>query len=661
MRLPAIWSDHAIIQRNKPIVVWGWCDTPRVMVHATLGPVSAQAPSSWDGRFMLRLPPLSAGGPLELRVTCGKEECVCRDLHVGEVWLVSGQSNAEFPLMTFTPEDPLDQTPQYLQEGGEDPLLRCFTTFDDALVNWPDQLPPGSSWQLSSKETAPAFTAIGAWFALFHRKHFPEVPVGIVHSSWGGTPVCAWTSRETLARRPENRAMLEADDLAVYKKEAWKNLGTRPSFLDCICEDTQRFEDITQKDPGNKGFALGYAREDFDDSQWKTMTIPGSWLTQKISTHGSLWVRREVTIPPAWANQPLMLNLGGVDKHDITYFNGVQVGATGKDFDTQYWLTPRHYPIPAELVKPGRNVVAIRAYCFLYDAAFTGGAHAYSLKNPATGETIPLADIPWKAWPEYAFVPQGGRQEAFNPVCDSHAPHRLYENKILPLVPFPIRGVLWYQGETDADREETTDLYAIRFRDLIEDWRHAWGQGEDFPFYYVQLANYQASHPENWLKIQDAQRRVFLDTPETGVITATDLALFEPLDIHPHDKRSFGHRLFQLALRNLYGDTSVIPQGPTLDGTTREGQTLRLHFRYGEGLCAKDGQPLRGFEMAGADGVLHPAQATLQGEEILLSSPQVPHPTLCQYNGKVDLPEGNLVNRAGLPALSFRQEVDETP
>ena len=198
---------------------------------------------------MLRLPPLSAGGPLELRVTCGKEECVCRDLHEGEVWLVSGQSNAEFPLMTFTPEDPLDQTPQYLQEGGEDPLLRCFTTFDDALVNWPDQLPPGSSWQLSSKETAPAFTAIGAWFALFHRKHFPEVPVGIVHSSWGGTPVCAWTSRETLARRPENRAMLEADDLAVYKKEAWKNLGTRPSFLDCICEDTQRFEDITQKDP----------------------------------------------------------------------------------------------------------------------------------------------------------------------------------------------------------------------------------------------------------------------------------------------------------------------------------------------------------------------------------------------------------------------------
>ncbi len=659
MRLPAIWSDHAVIQRNKPIVVWGWCDTPRAMVHATLGSLSAYAPSSWDGRFELRFPSLAEGGPLELRVTCKNEECVCRDLLVGETWLVSGQSNAEFPLMTFSPGDPLEQTGQYLQEGGNDPLIRCFTTPNDTLATRPETLPPGGEWQLSSPDTAAGFTAIGAWFALFHRQKFPQIPVGLIHSSWGGTFVHAWTSRETLSRRPENYKLLEKDDACVYRPESWDCLETHASFPDCINEDNQCFDHITQMDPGNRGFALGYANPDYDDSSWKTMEVPGSWIIQKISSHGSLWVRREVTLPPSWEGQPLMLHLGGVDKHDVTYFNGVQVGATGTGFDTQYWCTPRNYPVPPQAVKAGRNVVAIRAYCFFFDAGFTGSKRAYFLENLTTGETLPLADTLWKAWPEYAFQPLGGPEQAANPICCRNSPHRLFDNKIRPLIPFPIRGVLWYQGENDADTDETTALYAMRFRDLIEDWRHAWGQREDFPFYFVQLANYRDLHPENWLKIQDAQRRVFLETPETGVITATDLALFEPTDIHPHDKRSFGYRLFLLALANLYGEEGVLPQGPTLDRVTREGASLRLHFLYGKGLHAKDGQPLAGFEMAGKDGILRPAQATLQGEELLLSHPEVPHPVLCQYNGKVDLPEGNLVNQAGLPALSFRQEVQD--
>ncbi len=659
MRLASIWSDHAVIQRNKPVVVWGWCDAKRTVVRGTLGDSQVQGLTSWDGRFELRFPALEASrNSLELRVACGAEECVVRDLVVGEVWLVSGQSNAEFPLKTYLSGDAQEQATAFLAEGGEDPLLRCFTTPNDATAAPGAELPPGGEWQLSSATTAPDFTAIGAWFALNLRKHFPQVPVGIVHSSWGGTPVVAWLSREALALRPENREELLLTDQRANAPSSWELLTNGQEALPgSIYSECYDFAQFTQKDRGNEGFGRGYAAVDFDDSQWGALPLPCSWIARKFSTHGAVWVRKAVELPASWAGQDLVLHLGNIDKQDVSYFNGVQVGAMGKGFELLHWNESRAYPVPGALVKAGRNLVAVRAFSFYTDGAFGGVEASYCLENPATGERVPLCDgAPWKACVEYAFQCQKTPPQALNFAAAAGAAHRLFDNKIRPLIPFAIRGVLWYQGETDADLERTTALYQMRFGDLIRDWRRAWGQGEDFPFFFVQLANFQANFPGNWLRIQDAQRRVYLETPNTGVVTGSDLALFESHDIHPHDKRSFGRRLFLQALSRVYGDATVVPQGPTLDSLHRQGESvLCLHFQYGEGLHAEGTEELKGFEVAGADGKFFPAQAEIQGDCVAVSSPEVAEASAVRYNAEVAHPEGNLRNGAGLPALSFVQ------
>lgn len=656
MKLSSLWRDHAVVQRDKQIVVWGSDAPPRTFIHATIGTSHAMGATSWDGRFELRLPALPVGGPYTLEVVCGDERCTCSDVLVGDVWLVSGQSNAEFPLMTFDPDDPLSQTQQYLDEGGTDPWIRCLTTENDFLDAHGLELAPGADWKLSDATTAPYFTAIGAWFALFIRKRFPEVPIGIIHSSRGGSPISTWLSRAALAETPEGRKLLEEDDAVCADELQWHQ-AQRVDMKLPVNFDWQDFETATERDRGNQGEGLGYAKPEFDDSSWREMKVPGSWMKQKIAGYGAIWVRRHVVLPESWAGQTLRLHLGGVDKHDMTYFNGTLVGATGKDFDTQYWDKPREYPIPGEVVKSGENLLAIRAFCFFFDGAFTGIPISYYLENIATGEKIYLSDgTLWKVLPEYEFVPNAvPYQSQLEPTVSPNSPHRLFDNKIVPLIPYGIRGVLWYQGENDADAVDTALLYKERMKALVFDWRRAWAQGDTFPFYFVQLANYDASEfCRQWLDVQDAQRRAYLETENTGLITATDLALFEPKDIHPHDKRSFGYRLALLALAGTYGDTSIIPQGPTLEYATPEGGSIRLHFRFAKGLAAKDGAPaLKGFEVAGDDRVFHAAEATIDGEEVLLSSPEVAAPVVARYNAKVDLPEGNLVNGAGLPALTF--------
>ncbi len=654
MRLASLWTDGAVVQRNKPIVVWGWADAKRVVVKASLGSSEAAGATSWDGRFELRLPALPAGGPYELKVETidGAEACVVKNILVGEVWLVSGQSNAEFPLMAFELNDPQSQLSQYLTEGGEDDKLRCVTVYDNALGATGDLLTPGATWEPSNARTASYFTAIGAWFALFFRKKFPEIPVGIIHSSWGGTTVLTWLSRSALALHDAGRKILAQDDEQQNRPSVWigaedlnappRNSGVSDRMLSLI----------TQKDPGNKGFDWGYASIDFDDSDWKLMAIPGSWINQKISTQGSVWIRYSVELPESWVGQPLEIHLGGVDKMDQTYFNGVKVGATGADFDQIYWNRSRKYAIPAELAKAGKNTVAVRAYSFYWDGAFTGPVNGYYLKNLTTDETIELGGIQWKAKAEYAFVTEQMDGSLIVNTNNPNAPHRLFDNKIRPLIPYGIRGVLWYQGESDTDTPERTAHYLERFCDMVRDWRYRWGQGDDFPFYSVQLANFRSDKPDRWLTIQDMQRRSFFELPNTGVITASDLALFEPHDIHPHDKRSFGYRLFLLALANVYGEKNLLCQGPTMDKIRKEGETLFVHFLYADGLHTKDGGPVKGFEVAEANGAYVPAQAWIVGDEVKLIADgyDIIH---ARYNAKVDLPEGNLVNSAELPALSF--------
>ena len=664
MKLAPLFVDGAVVQREKPIAVWGWC-APRVLVTARLGGSTATAPSTLDGRFELRLPALPEGGPYELVVAAEDERVVVKDVLVGEVWLCSGQSNMEFPLATFNLDDPLEQTDQYLAEGGVDPLLRMVTIPHQSLGTVETTVEPALAWVKSGEErsTTRAFTAVGAWFALALRKRL-GVPVGIIHSSWGGTYAHAWTSREMLRRLECRKAMVEKQDADFNDAETWDipQLKTLAQPLEGSTLP-QDFDKVTHKDTGNQGFAKGYAALEFDDSGWQTFHVPGSWILQGLAKHGAVWARQAVEVPAAWAGQDLVLHLGGIDKHDQTYFNGELVGATGKDYDEMYWCKAREYRVPGRLVKAGRNVLAVRAFSFYFDGSFVGQPEDYRLELAANpSERLQLGEE-WKFTSEYeieVFVLQGDgtKYTPFNP----NACHTLFDGMIAPLIPYTLRGALWYQGETDHNTINFAREYEVTLPAMVEDWRFRWGQG-DFPFYFVQISGWADStvygkdidgrQLSAWSVVQDGQRRCVDIIPNSGMIATGDIS--EEHDIHPHNKREYGKRLARLALHNTYHVPGVVPEGPRFRAARPEGAALRVLFDWAEGLHALDGKPIKGFEIAGLDRVFAPAAVRIEGTSVVLTSPEVPAPQYVRYNWKPwpgnDC--GFLVNGENLPCPVF--------
>ena len=664
LRLASLFVDGAVVQREMPIVVWGWC-APRVLVKATLATSTATAPSSLDGRFEVRLPSLPAGGPYTLEVVAGEETVVVKDVLVGEVWLASGQSNMEFPLATFNLDDPQEQTDQYLAEGGVDPLLRMVTIPHQSMGTVETVVEPPLTWVKSGDDraTTRAFSAVGAWFALALRKQL-GVPVGIIHSSWGGTYAHAWTSREMLRRLECRKAMIARQDADFNDAATWSipnlRLEGQPLEGSTLPQD---FDKVTHKDTGNQGFGWGWAAPEFDDSGWKLFQVPGSWKGQEIAKLGALWARLAVELPPEWAGRDLVLHLGGIDKHDQTYFNGELVGATGKDYDEMYWNCPREYRIPGRLVTGGRNVLAVRAFSFYFDGAFTGAEENYRLElADRPSECIELAGD-WRAYPEYeldVYMPQGDgtNYTPFNP----NACHTLFDGMIAPLIPYTLRGALWYQGETDHNTMNFAREYEVTLPAMVEDWRFRWGQG-DFPFYFVQISGWADTDVYGkdidwrklsaWSVVQDVQRRCVDLIPNSGMIATGDIS--EAHDIHPHNKRDYGKRLARLALHYTYHVPGVVPEGPRFREARPEGASLRVLFDYAEGLHALDGKPVKGFEIAGLDRRFAPAEMRIEGTSVVLTSPEVPAPQYVRYNWKPwpgnDC--GFLVNGENLPCPVF--------
>ncbi|MBR6471935.1 MAG: hypothetical protein IKS83_09070 [Victivallales bacterium] len=664
LKLANLFVDGAVVQRDMPIAVWGWC-APRILVTATLGGSTATAPSALDGRFELRLPALPAGGPYELVVKAGDESVVVKDVLVGEVWLASGQSNMEFPLATFNLNDPLEQTDQYLAEGGVDPLLRMVTIPHQSLGTVETTIEPPLKWVKSGEDRATTreFSAVGAWFALALRKHL-GVPVGIIHSSWGGTYAHAWTSREMLRRLECRKAMNARQDAVFNDAETW-NIPQLEQLAQPPSNSTlpQDFDKVTRKDTGNQGFAKGWAAPEFDDSGWKLFLAPGSWMQQEVGRHGAIWARQAIEIPPEWAGLDLVLHLGGIDKHDQTYFNGELVGATGKDYDEKYWNQPREYRIPGRLVKGGRNVLAIRAFSFYFDGAFTGQPENYRLElADRPGAMLQLA-TEWKAKQEYeieVFIVQsdGTAYTPFNP----NACHTLFDGMIAPLIPYALRGALWYQGETDHNTMHYAREYEVTLPAMVEDWRFRWGQG-DFPFYFVQISGWadttvydrdiDGRQLSAWCVVQDVQRRCVDAIPNSGMIAIGDVS--EEHDIHPHNKRDYGKRLARLALHYTYHVPGIVPEGPRFREARPEGAALRVLFDWAEGLHALDDQPVKGFEIAGMDRKFAPAEMKIDGTSVVLTSAEVPAPLYVRYNWKPWPGDdcGFLVNGENLPCPVF--------
>lgn len=636
-----LFSDHAVLQREMELPVRGW-DKPGELVLVRLGEEARAAIADSRGRWEVRLPAMEAGGPHTMTIR-GSREIEVSDLMIGEVWLCGGQSNMEWPV------ELTDEREEALEVVGEGlPWLRYF------------RVPPGDSeepketveealWVSTTPETVVDYSAAAFWFALRVHEEL-GIPIGLIDASAGGTSAMAWTSRESLLTRPAVREAVENYDVekAAHDEAFEEYREARLEWIDLAIA----------VDPGNEGEEEGWHLPDYDDSDWEMMEMPAYWEAYGLDINGAVWFRLEVDVPGPWAGRDLNLHLGALDDFDVTYFNGEVVGETGRG-TPQVWAHPREYIVPGELVREGRNLIATRIFDVFGPGGFAGEAEMMklfpvtkSVEDEPEEEPIPLAGR-WRHKVEYAVEPYTEPSPiAPQPPPVHWAPAYFHNAMIHPLLPVALRGVLWYQGESDTPWPY---LYADLFPLLIEDWRRAW-QRPDLPFYFVQIAPFDPGVEGDpaWAAIREVQLETWQRTPHTGLVVTTDIG--DPDDIHPTTKRPVGERLARYALDRDYG-ISMEVSGPVFRLMETLNQQIRLHFDHTTGGLVTRGEnaEVSGFEVAGPDRVFHPAKAEIDGETIRVMSSEVGEPVAVRY-GWANAPELNLFNGEGLPASPFRTD-----
>ncbi|WP_195546554.1 sialate O-acetylesterase [Bacteroides intestinalis] len=621
--LPSMFSDNMVLQQQADAPIWGEAKPMKtVKVTTSWDGKTYETQADKEGKWKLSVRTPEAGGPYELTLTDG-QKLVLKNVMIGEVWICSGQSNMEMPLEGW------GKIMNYQKEvsAADHPNIRLLhvehvtSTQPESDIKVRD-----NGWQVCSPQTIPNFSATAYFFGR-EISEKQNVPVGLIHTSWGGTNVESWISGKVLQEMPDFSNVVEEvramPDKTAMKAEYLKTLEAWNNRVD-------------------EGFAAGKpvrAEVSLDDSNWAKMKFPGMVEEQGLNGFdGLIWLRRTVDIPASWAGKKVQLILGTIDDNDITYWNGQEVGRT-----TGYTIQ-RNYTVPGKLVKAGQLSLAIR----IVDTGGGCGMPNDLYLRSANGEQISLAGE-WKYQ-----VAADARKEGMPPKDMSENPNlptSLYNAMIHPLVPYGIRGAIWYQGENNASR-------AYQYRELfplvIENWRKDWGK--DFPFYFVQLANFKPVSPEpvdsDWAELREAQTRT-LSVANTGMAVIIDKG--EANDIHPKDKQAVGHRLALIARAKTYGE-QIPYSGPMYHSYEVDGDKIILSFDHTEGgLKSGDGKALQGFSIAGRDHKFHWAKAEIQGDKIVVSSPEVLYPVAVRY-GWADNPVCNLYNGAGLPASPFRTD-----
>jgi sialate O-acetylesterase len=620
-----------VLQQGVYVPVWGSAE-PEAVVRVRFVGREASAVADASGRWMAHLPPLEANAlPAVLEVvTSAGDRLTVTDVLVGEVWLCSGQSNMQWTLANSNNGSEETAAADY-------PAIRLLTVPMRPSAR-PEEEIMKTGWRACSPETAANFSGVGYFFGRELHQRL-NVPVGLINSSWGGSNAETWVSRESLLREPELRELLDAferDLPALAERHAgW------------VREVALLEEKI--RDRGIAKHAEGWSAVSDPSGDWADMELPATWQSRGCNHSGILWFRKAVDVPATWAGKDLRLSIGATDKSDITWFNGVQVGSVTMAQRLDAWSFRRCYTVPGACVKAGRNVIAVRVHSEKYAGGMTGPSEVMTLSCPDSEESaITLAGV-WR----YAIEANYGLvqlpAEPLN-AGSFNAPCALFNGMIAPLVPYAMRGAIWYQGESNAGRAKQ---YETLFPALIHDWRHAWGQG-GFAFYFVQLANYMVRKPQpvesGWAELRDAQR-LTLALPETGMAVALDIG--DGADIHPRNKQDVGRRLAFNALNQTYGYRDVTPCGPLFRSAVREGGAIRVSFDVVDGGLECRGDKLSGFAVAGADRRYVWADARIEGEQVVVSSPDVPQPVYVRY-GWADNPEIGLYNPAGLPAAPFQ-------
>jgi sialate O-acetylesterase len=617
VRLPKLVGNGMVLQRDAKVRLWGWANAGEQVSIQFLGKTywtRTRPDSGWS----IALPPLKAGGPYSMEID-GTNHIVLSDILIGDVWVCSGQSNMELPMLRVKPRY------EEAIAHAENPHIRQFVVPHRYNFRSPQEDLPSGQWEQANPWSVLHFTATGYFFArsLWEKYH---VPIGLINASVGGTPIQSWMSRDALRDFPGDIARGEMfGDPSFRDSVRHRNDSIRGAWYGRVwSEDQGRNSPVLWSDPS------------YDATSWQTMTIPGYWSEAGAPpTNGVVWFRRTFTVSSSLADQPALLLMGRIVDADYEYINGVFVGSVS------YQYPPRRFDVAPGVLKAGTNVIVVRV---INENGRGGFIPDKPYEVSIAGHTINLAGR-WQYRVGATADPLPG------PTVIDYQPLGFFQGMISPLLQYSIKGVIWYQGESNAGNPAGYDKM---FPAMMTDWRTKWGEG-DFPFLFVQLPNYGVAvdHPteSGMAQVREAQRRA-LALPHTGMAVAIDIGEWN--DIHPLDKGDVGKRLALAAEKVAYGDTDVVSSGPVVRSVQRVGKTMVLSFTsVGRGLVAKGGGPLRRFEISDDGKNFVEADARISGTTVIVSSPSVAVPTTVRY-AWADNPSGaNLFNREGLPAPPF--------
>jgi sialate O-acetylesterase len=616
--LPKVFGDSMVLQRGISIPVWG-NSTPGALVVAKLGNVEATAKADQQGKWRMKFPIFKAGGPYVLEVAeSGKPDSKIKlkEILIGDVWLASGQSNMEWQV-------------QQAKDANKEIANANFPKIRFLVVEHTKQVAPQSDilagkWKVCDSANVKEFSAVAYYFSRkIHQDQ--NVPVGIIQSTWGGTPIEAWTSRDMLLTSPITKARTLSNDTLAPDREDFVQ-----DSLNLI-----RFWHIVYNPQNNADKIVPAAA--YNDAGWTTVEMPNVIKDFMVGYYeGMVWLRKKITLPDSFHQKNLIINLGHPEMNYSLYFNGQEICKN-------VWNSnPTHsYTIPANLVNSGENTVAVRI------AMLWGGGGL----NPA--DDIYITDGSSRISLGGIWRYNKDVEPALPKMLNYHYfPTVLFNTMINPVIPYGIRGFLWYQGEANVGAAYD---YRKLFPMLIGDWRQRWQQG-NLPFLFVQLANYMKSKPlpseSEWAELREAQT-LTLSQPNTGMACAIDIG--EANDIHPKNKQEVGRRLALIANKMVYKQDGIT-SGPMYKNYRKEGNCIRLSFtNIGSGISTKDGKEVRGFAIAGKDKKFYWAKAGIEGNAVVVYSDHVAAPVAVRY-AWADNPECNLVNSEGLPAIPFRTD-----
>ncbi|SDS10949.1 sialate O-acetylesterase [Mucilaginibacter mallensis] len=625
VRLPQLINDGMVLQRDAKIKIWGWAQ-PGEKITINFNHRKYTTTTKPNGEWQVESSAMKSGGPYTMDISASNHITI-NDILIGDVWFCSGQSNMVLPMDRLT-----ERYPDEIAAANY-PQIRNFfiSTISDVSKVHAD-LPPGK-WLACNPENVLQFGAASYFFAkqLYNKYH---VPIGIINSSVGGTPIQAWISEDGIKTIPDYNHRL-----ATIKDTAFVNKVNQQALL--AKRNKSKYIKVT--DLGLTGPKTWYDTT-YKPKGWNHFWLPGYWADQGVSgLNGVVWFRKEINVPTAMTGKPAKIYMGRIIDADNLYVNGVLCG------NTTYQYPPRRYKLSETILKPGKNIITIQ----VINTAGKGGFVPDKAYYLAVGkDTIDLrGDWQYKVGQVYTPGSNGSSDYAFSA---QNEPTGLYNTMVAPAINYAIKGIVWYQGETNANKSQE---YNLLLTTLIADWRSKWQQ-PNLPFIYAQLPNFMevkySPTESQWAELRQQQLEAISISNTAMAVT---IGAGEWNDIHPLNKKVVGERLALGAEKIAYHDLSVIASGPIYQLASIDGNRIVLTFSdIGGGLIAKDDTTLSQFAIAGADHKFYWAHAAIENNKVVVWSSDVTDPLYVRYAWQ-DNPEGaNLYNKEGLPASPFTTE-----